>query len=246
LTLNRKPTLGVQADAGLFLEALAEEIGGHGQWGEWLDALRERDAAREKEIAEEAGRATEYVNPLHLCREIDRSLGADSVLVADGGDFVATASYTVSPRRPLSWLDPGVFGTLGVGGGFALGAKLCRPQADVWVLYGDGSVAYSLAEFDSFARHGLPVLAVVGNDAGWTQIAREQVTVLGDDVATVLARTDYHKVAEGYGGRGLKIERPEEVRPVLDEALRLVRSGLPVLVNALLGKTEFRKGSISL
>ena len=114
------------------------------------------------------------------------------------------------------------------------------------MLYGDGSVAYSLAEFDSFARHGLPVLAVVGNDAGWTQIAREQVTVLGDDVATVLARTDYHKVAEGYGGRGLLIERPEEVRPILDEALRLVRSGVPVLVNALLGKTEFRKGSISL
>jgi acetolactate synthase-1/2/3 large subunit len=168
------------------------------------------------------------------------------VIVADGGDFVATAAYTVAPRRPLSWLDPGVFGTLGVGGGFALGAKLCRPEADVWVLYGDGSVAYSLAEFDSFARHGLPVLAVVGNDAGWTQIAREQVTVLGDDVATVLARTDYHKVAEGYGGQGLKIERPEEIRPVLDEALRLVRSGVPVLVNALLGKTEFRKGSISL
>ena len=66
------------------------------------------------------------------------------------------------------------------------------------------------------------------------------------DVATVLARTDYHKVAEGYGGRGLLIERPEEVRPILDEALRLVRSGAPVLVNALLGKTEFRKGSISI
>ncbi|HZF07844.1 MAG TPA: thiamine pyrophosphate-binding protein [Thermoanaerobaculia bacterium] len=251
LTLNRKPVLGVHADAGLFLEALAEALGETGtgrnpRWGEWRETLAERDAEREREIALQAAQPTEYVNPLHLCREIDRSLSSDSVIVADGGDFVATAAYTVAPRRPLSWLDPGVFGTLGVGGGFALGAKLCRPQADVWVLYGDGSVAYSLAEFDSFARHGLPVLAVVGNDAGWTQIAREQVTVLGDDVATVLARTDYHKVAEGYGGRGLKIERPEEVRPVLDEALRLVRSGVPVLVNALLGKTEFRKGSISL
>ena len=53
-------------------------------------------------------------------------------------------------------------------------------------------------------------------------------------------------MAEGYGGRGLLIERPEEIRPILDEALRLVRSGTPVLVNALLGKTEFRKGSISI
>ncbi|HTQ79101.1 MAG TPA: thiamine pyrophosphate-dependent enzyme, partial [Thermoanaerobaculia bacterium] len=254
LILNRKPDLGVQADPGLFLEALAAELvggsrgvsAGSAGWAEWLGELRGRDAAREKEIDEQAAAPTEYVNPLHLCREIDRSLADDSVIVADGGDFVATAAYTVSPRRPLSWLDPGVFGTLGVGGGFALGAKLCRPQADVWVIYGDGSVAYSLAEFDAFARHGLPVLAVVGNDAGWTQIAREQVDVLGDDVATVLARTDYHVVAEGYGGKGLKIERPEEIRPVLDEALRLLRGGSPVLVNALLGKTAFRKGSISI
>jgi acetolactate synthase-like protein len=166
--------------------------------------------------------------------------------VADGGDFVATAAYTVSPRQPLSWLDPGVFGTLGVGGGFALGARLCRPEADVWILYGDGSVAYSLAEFDTFVRHGLPVIAVVGNDAGWTQIAREQIEVLKDDVGTVLARTDYHKVAEGYGGRGLLLTRREDVPAVLAEAVRIARSGSPVLVNAHLDKTEFRKGSISM
>ncbi|HYQ84581.1 MAG TPA: thiamine pyrophosphate-dependent enzyme, partial [Rubrobacter sp.] len=158
----------------------------------------------------------------------------------------ATASYIVSPRAPLSWLDPGVFGTLGVGGGFALGARLCRPESDVWILYGDGSVAYSLAEFDTFARHGIPVIAVVGNDAGWTQIAREQIEILKDDVGVVLARTDYHKVAEGYGGRGLVIEKEEDIRPVLEEALAISRAGQPVLVNAHLSKTEFRKGSISM
>ena len=151
----------------------------------------------------------------------------------------------LAPRAPLSWLDPGVFGTLGVGGGFALGARLCRPQADVWILYGDGSVAYSLAEFDTFARHGVPVIAVVGNDAGWTQIAREQVEILKDDVGTVLARTDYHRVAAGYGGQGLVIERDADVRAGLAEALAIARSGRPVLVNAHLAKTEFRKGSIS-
>jgi len=167
-------------------------------------------------------------------------------VVADGGDFVATAAYTVSPRAPLSWLDPGVFGTLGVGGGFALGARLCRPNADVWIIYGDGSVAYSLAEFDTFVRHGIPVIAVVGNDAGWTQIAREQIEILHDDVGVVLARTDYHKVAEGYGGRGLLLTRNEDIRAVLEEALAIARSGAPVLVNAHLAKTEFRKGSISM
>jgi acetolactate synthase-1/2/3 large subunit len=247
LRQNRKPDLPVHGDPGLFLRGLATELSPGGErWADWLGALRGRDEEREREIDSQAGVSGGLVNPIHLCREIDRALAPESVIVADGGDFVATAAYTVSPRRPLSWLDPGVFGTLGVGGGFALGAKLCRPESDVWIFYGDGSVAYSLAEFDTFARHGVAVIAVVGNDAGWTQIAREQIEVLKDDVGTVLARTDYHAVAEGYGGRGLRLDRREDVPAVLAEALRLARAGTPVLVNVLIDKTEFRKGSISM
>jgi acetolactate synthase-1/2/3 large subunit len=251
LRKNRKPDLAVHADPALFLRALSERLAAKPgktteRWKDWLESLRTRDLEREREIARQAEAGPELVNPLLLCREIDRLLAPDSVVVADGGDFVATAAYTVSPRAPLSWLDPGVFGTLGVGGGFALGARLCRPAADVWIIYGDGSVAYSLAEFDTFVRHGIPVIAVVGNDAGWTQIAREQIEILKDDVGVVLARTDYHKVAEGYGGRGLLLTRNEDIRPVLEEALSIARSGAPVLVNAHLAKTEFRKGSISM
>jgi thiamine pyrophosphate-dependent acetolactate synthase large subunit-like protein len=257
LRQNRRPQLAVHADPGRFLRALAAHAGaaaGEGsaarqeRWAGWLGALRLRDDAREQEIAEQAAApvAGGLVNPLALCRAVDALLAPDSVIVADGGDFVGTAAYVLRPRAPLSWLDPGVFGTLGVGGGFALGAKLCRPGADVWILYGDGSSAYSLAEIDTLARHGLAVIAVVGNDAGWSQIAREQVEMLHDDVGTVLARTDYHRVAEGYGGRGLSVARPEDVAPVLAEALRLARAGSPVVVNALIGKTEFRKGSISI
>ena len=119
--------------------------------------------------------------------------------MGDGGDFVATASYVLRPRAPLSWLDPGVFGTLGSGAGFALGAKLCRPQAEVWLLYGDGAAGFSLAELDTLTRHSVAVIAVVGNDAGWTQIARDQVEVFGDDLATALARTDYDEAAKGLG-----------------------------------------------
>ncbi|MCG8454834.1 MAG: thiamine pyrophosphate-dependent enzyme, partial [Holophagales bacterium] len=111
---------------------------------------------------------------------------------------------------------------------------------------GDGSSAYSLAEFDTFARHGMPVIALVGNDGSWAQIAREQVEILGDDCATVLARCDYHEVAEGYGGEGLKLDRPEDVPDVLREAQAIARSGKPVLINCWIGSTDFRKGSISM
>jgi thiamine pyrophosphate-dependent acetolactate synthase large subunit-like protein len=245
LRQNRKPDLAVHGDPGLLLKGIAAAMEGSRK-GDWLELLRARDQEREKEIDEQAKAGDSLVNPVQLFRELERTLAENSVLVVDGGDFVATASYILSPRRPLSWLDPGVFGTLGVGGGFGLGAKLCRPDADVWILYGDGSAAYSLAEFDTFARHGIPVIAVVGNDAGWTQIAREQVEILKDDVGTVLARTDYHKVAEGYGGRGLLLTRGEDIPAVLEDAVRTARAGTPVLINVHLARTEFRKGSISM
>ena len=159
---------------------------------------------------------------------------------------VAPASYVLRPRAPLSWLDPGVFGTLGVGAGFALGAALCRPKAPVLLLWGDGSAGYGLVEIDTFVRHSLGVVAVIGNDAAWTQIAREQVEVLGDDVGTVLRSTDYHAAARGLGGGGLLLDDPARCGTVLAEAFRLARAGRPVVVDARLGKTAFRKGSISI
>ncbi len=86
----------------------------------------------------------------------------------------------------MQWLDPGAFGTLGVGGGFALGAKLCRPDSEVWIIWGDGSCGYSVAEIDTMQRFGANVISVVGNDAGWTQILREQEPMFNSSVACKL------------------------------------------------------------
>ena len=167
-------------------------------------------------------------------------------MIADGGDFVATASYVVRPRGPLSWLDPGVFGTLGVGAGFALGAAVCRPGAEVWIFFGDGAFGYGLAELDTFVRHGIPVIAIVGNDASWSQIAREQVKLLQDDVGTVLRRTDYHVVAAGFGAEGILVKRDVDIDDALHRAHAAAASGRPVVVNVWLDKTDFREGSISM
>ncbi len=244
---NRRPSLAVVADPLDFLVRLRPHVKPNAAWRAWTDRLRTRDHERNEQIAEQAKDTPEtYVNPLRIFTELDARLPDASALVADGGDFVATGSYVLRPRAPLSWLDPGVFGTLGVGGGFALGAKLCCPDDEVWLIYGDGSAGYSLAEFDTFARHGLGVIAIVGNDASWAQIARDQVDLLQDDVGTVLARTDYDRVAEGYGGVGLRIETASDVIPVLERAQQLAKTGKPVLINALLARSEFRKGSISM
>jgi acetolactate synthase-1/2/3 large subunit len=244
--LNRRPTIAAIGDAGLFLERLAERLGEGARRDAWIDTLRTRDAAREKEIDAQAARSGEHVNPVAFLRALERAAGDDAVMVADGGDFVATAAYILHPRSPLAWLDPGAFGTLGVGAGFALGAKLARPSSEVWLLWGDGASGYGLAEFDTYVRHHIPVIAVVGNDASWAQIAREQVKMLGDEVGTALARTAYHEVARGFGAEGIEVRRPEEVGPALERAKAYARGGRPVLVNVWLDRTDFREGSISM
>ena len=172
------------------------------------------------------------------------------------------------------------------------GAALCRPKSDVWLIWGDGSAGYSIAEFDTFVReccwyskmsllfrthththtqvrHGLPVIAVIGNDACWTQILREQQPMLGDDVACQLSYTEYDVVAKGYGGEGYSVRDIRNVKKVrgilflfshsvkwttnttyqlqvLEKAMKTAREKkIPVCVNALIGSTDFREGSIS-
>uniref|UniRef100_A0A673BXZ0 2-hydroxyacyl-CoA lyase 2 n=1 Tax=Sphaeramia orbicularis TaxID=375764 RepID=A0A673BXZ0_9TELE len=243
-----KPTLAIQGDIGSFIVRLSKGLKGHRCPVEWPQSLKAQDATKEKANRSKADEKTEHhLNPLKVLHCVDELMAEDSIIVADGGDFVGSAAYIMKPRGPLRWLDPGAFGTLGVGGGFALGAKLCRPESEVWIVYGDGSLGYSVAEFDTFTRFKTPVIALVGNDACWSQIAREQVPMLGSNVACGLAFTDYHVVADGFGGKGFLIGRQDEDRmsDIIKQAQKEAREGKATLINVLIGKTNFREGSIS-
>ena len=247
LRKNKKPDIAIEQHAGEFLVAVADKISSAGdRWRGWLDELRGKEQARDAEIKAKAVSGGELIDPVQFFLRMEEAMADDAVLVVDGGDFVATASYIVRPRAPLSWLDPGVFGTLGVGGGFALGATMVRPGKEVWLVWGDGSSAYTLAEFDTYVRHGVAPIAVIGNDASWMQIAREQVEVLGTSLGCDLRRTDYHKVAEGYGGVGLLLTDSSRIDGVLAEAKSIAKTGRPVCINVHLRATDFRKGSISM
>lgn len=247
LKKNRKPTIGVLADPGTVLRDVAANWDEPAdKWATWHKSLLQRNDARDAQIAEQANETTEYLNPVQLLSQIEGVLDENSILIGDGGDFVATASYIVRPRAPLSWLDPGAFGTLGAGAGFALASKLVRPDAEVWLLYGDGSAGYTIAELDTFSRHNIPIIAVVGSDASWAQIAREQVEVFQNPVATQLVRTPYHVVAQGFGGEGLLLQETSDISESLLKAKQIAKEGQPVLLNAWIGQTDFRKGSLSL
>jgi thiamine pyrophosphate-dependent acetolactate synthase large subunit-like protein len=245
LVKNRRPYLQLKGDPSRSIYEIAKIINTP-DCKVWLEELQQMEQERDNEILAQAEMDTEFVNPIKACTTINDVLDENSIIIADGGDFVGTASYILRPRAPLSWLDPGAFGTLGVGGGFALGAKSAFPDKEVWIIYGDGACAFSLAEFDTFVRHKLPVIAIVGNDGSWQQIAREQVEMLGSDIGTNLNNTNYHQVAEGYGGKGFLVTEISQLRDVLLQAKSDAKTGTPVLINMRIGKTDFRKGSISI
>ena len=249
--MNWKAYMYVHADPGSFLVSLAEAIGsGFEPDKTWIQELKKRDLEKEEANLKKSEEIPEqHLNPLKLLYNAEKAMIENSILVADGGDFVGSAAYILRPSGPLRWLDPGAFGTLGVGGGFALGAKLVNPDADVWIVYGDGSLGYSVAEFDTFKRHKVPIIALVGNDACWSQIAREQVPMFQSSVACNLEYSDYEVVARGFGGEGLKLDRSstnDDIDKVMEKAKRLSRGGSPVLINCLIGKSNFREGSISI
>ena len=171
-----KPTFTIQSDPASFLVQLCDSLSGFRGSDEWISSLKEKDNAKEESIKLVSNsknilriywiiefnlrtRALEpaniNLNPIKVLQTLEKILPDNAILVADGGDFVATASYVLRPRGALTWLDPGAFGTLGVGGGFALGAKLVRPDSEVWIIYGDGSCGYTIAEYDTFTRHNV-------------------------------------------------------------------------------------------
>ena len=244
LNKNRKPDIGMHADPSRIMHEIGKIINPPSCQA-WIEELTKLEENREKEIQQFSEIKTDFVNPVYLCKTVDQLIDEQSILIADGGDFVGTASYTIRPRNPLGWLDPGPFGTLGVGGGFAIGAKSSFPEKEVWVFYGDGASAYSLSEFDTLCRHKLPVIAIIGNDASWQQIAREQKQMLGSNIGTELAFNAYEKVAEGYGGKGYYVDNHESLYETLKQAKEDAKLGYPVLVNVKLSKSDFRKGSIS-
>jgi len=262
LNKNRSPSLALHADPCEFVLQLSSLLsnGTLDEWKPWLKELSELDVVKDQQIANDCEKqepSTESsssssletlssrVNPLFLCKQIDELAAERSIFIGDGGDFVGTAAYVLRPRGPLCWLDPGAFGTLGVGCGFALGAKLCKPESQVWILFGDGACGFSLIEFDTFVRHNIPVIGVVGNDACWMQMLRGQMEFFQDDVGCNLALTDYQNAVKGLGAEGILVKETRELEPALKTAIEFA-SKVPVLVNVHISRTQFRAGSLSM
>ncbi|HEY9376469.1 MAG TPA: thiamine pyrophosphate-dependent enzyme, partial [Jiangellaceae bacterium] len=171
------------------------------------------------------------IHPARVYGELVPRLTDDAVVIGDGGDFVSFAGRFVEPRRPGCWLDPGPYGCLGTGLGYAMAARVARPQSQVVLLLGDGAAGFSLMDVDTLVRHQLPVVLIVGNNGMWGLEKHPMQFLYGYDVAADLQPAlPYDAVVRALGGAGETVTVPGDLGPALDRALS---AGVPYLVNVI-------------
>jgi acetolactate synthase I/II/III large subunit len=226
---------GLPATLSALREAAIDGGASVDQTAAWRDSLRETES--EKRAKEEADLNDDRapLHPLRIYKELREVLDRNAVVIGDGGDFVSYAGRVVETYETGCWLDPGPFGCLGAGPGYAIAAKVARPERQVCLLLGDGAFGFSGMEFDTMVRHGLPVVAVVGNNGIWALEKHPMEFLYGYSVAAELRPgTRYDQVVEALGGHGELVEKPAELRPALDRAFA---SGKPACVNVLTDPT---------
>ena len=210
---------------------LAAAVAGAPRSDEWVARLRETEAAGRKRDESMTQSDSSPVHPARLIAEVDRFADPDAIIVGDGGDFISFAGRLIERSQPGLWIDPGPFGCLGSGPGYAMAARLARPDRQVVLLSGDGAFGFSAMEFDTMVRHRIPVVCVVGNNGIWALEKHPMQNMLGASVAADLgSRTRYDKVVEALGGYGELVDRPDEIRPAMERAFR---SGVPACVNVI-------------
>ena len=235
LGLNRPLEVAICADAQLALEALLQAAGPD-PWTDarkprpWLDRLRSLRADWRTKLAECGCDAAAQLHPAAFFRELSRALPPDVLYSWDGGDFAHWGRAILPAREAGGWLRLGPLATIGASLPNSLAIQLAHPGRRVAAITGDGSVGFYLAEMDSLVRHKLPVLLIVGNDAGWG-LERELQSFATHGAGTVACELQwarYDLVMKAFGGDGETIERLEEVGPAVQRALA---SGVPYCLN---------------
>jgi acetolactate synthase-1/2/3 large subunit len=215
--------------------ALARSVTPSPDWKAWADDLRATARAAEAADGDMLNASADPIHPARIYGELRRVLDDDAVVIGDGGDFVSFAGRFVEPAKPGRWLDPGPFGCLGTGLGYAMAARLAHPSAQVVLLLGDGAAGFSLMDVDSLVRHNLPVVMVVGNNSIWALEKGPMQMLYGYDVAAELApQTRYDEVVRALGGAGELVTRPDDIGPALQRGFA---AGVPYLVNVITDPT---------
>ena len=193
----------------------------------WRAGLRETEDSKRAAEHDQLTDDRAPLHPMRIYKELDDILDRDAIVIGDGGDYVSFAGRVMNTYEPGCWLDPGPFGCLGSGPGYAMAAKLARPDKQVCLLLGDGAFGFSGMEFDTMVRHGIPVVAVVGNNGIWALEKHPMEFLYGYSVAAeLIPETRYDKVVEALGGHGELVREPGRAAPRAGARLRIGQAGV--------------------
>jgi acetolactate synthase-1/2/3 large subunit len=249
---NRDVSLGLVGDPGAILGAVFAATTGRSDNGasrrqDWLDRLRAVEAQKTERLMPLFKSDRAPIHPYRVAWEINEFLGEDTIYIGDGGDVVTISAQAVQPRSPGNWMDPGALGSLGVGTGFSLAAKLAHPNKEVLCYYGDGSFGMTAFDMETANRFGAPYLAVIGNNSAMNQIRYGQIAKYGEergDVGNLLGDIPFSKFAEMLGGHGEEVRDPNEIAPALQRAREAIHSsGRSAVVNIWVDPAEYAPGT---
>ena len=215
-------------DVTSILEQMTQEAANY-QWKDlpWLEELRAARTAQD-EWAEKLAQPKTPMHALFVHKTLKSILRPDDCLVFDGGDFCHFGRSYLPAVKPKHWFNVSSLGMLGSSLPTALAAKVAYPNSRVFMLTGDGAFGFNGMEFDTAVRHGLNIVAIIGNDSAWGIDRQIQLGLYGRAVATDLRQSRYDQVVQGLGGYGEFVERPDDLKPSLERALA---ANKPALLN---------------
>ncbi len=250
---NRDIALGLAGDPGAILAAVAQAASGRIDKGArkqrraWMDALRRIEAAKLDKLMPMFKSDDNPIHPYRLAYEINAFLGEDTIYIGDGGDIVTISAQAVRPRKPGQWMDPGALGSLGVGTGFAMAAKLAHPEKEVMCLYGDGSFGMTAFDMETAQRFGAPYLAVIGNNSAMNQIRYGQIAKYGaqrGSVGNKLGDVAFSMFGKMIGGYGEEVREAAEIGPALRRAREAIaKTGKCAVLNVWVDPNEYAPGT---
>jgi len=249
---NRDISLGLVGDPGAILKAVGDAASGRADNGaarraDWLEELRAAEGKASDKLMPLFLSDNQPIHPYRVAWEINEFLTEDTIYIGDGGDVVTISAQAVQPRTPGHWMDPGALGSLGVGTGFALAAKLAHPNKEVLCYYGDGAFSMTAFDMETANRFGAPFIAVVGNNSSMNQIRYGQIAKYGEqrgNVGNKLGDVPYGTFAQMLGGYGEEVRDPNEIGPALQRAREAVRSdGKSAVINIWVDPNEYAPGT---
>ena len=250
---NRDISLGIAGHPGAILTAIAAAISAgpdaaaRQERQQWMAKLRKAEAMALDKLMPLFKSDASPIHPYRLAWEINEFLGEDTIYIGDGGDVVTISAQAVRPRGPGQWMDPGALGSLGVGTGFALAAKLAHPNKEVMCLYGDGSFGMTAFDMETAQRFGAPYLAVVGNNSAMNQIRYGQIAKYGEnrgDIGNKLGDVPFSKFGEMIGGYGEEVREAKDIGPALLRAREAIaKTGKCAVVNVWIDPREYAPGT---